>query len=161
MQQPTNSLERPQNAGEKISLKTAIERTRLFREAYIQKKPEVQEIIKGNLFSKKLILDVLSQPGCEGIRIYHSLNPGPVTDAPDSHGPIRELILVGTDKNDNDLLSTDDYHGGGKDKKGCNPLSAILALPASPPPAQDAVLIAVPRPCPNMCGSPNALNGSI
>lgn len=142
-------------AGQKISLKTAIERARLFRDTYMDKVPAVPEEIKANAFSREIIMDILNQPGCTGIRIYHSVRP----EAPG--GPIRELILIGTDKDNKDLLTTDDYPSGGKPKKGCNPLGMFLMLPASPPLIQDAVLAADPRPCPNMCGVSNPVNGSI
>lgn len=147
MQQTTDLRSDP--AGKKITLEDAIKRTALFRDSYLKTIPTVAEEIKANAFSKDLLLEILNQPGCDGIRIYHALRP-----EPGSTTLVRELVLVGMDKQGNDLLTLSEDPGDGKNKKGCNPLGIFLALPASPPPASSAALLAGnPRPCPNMCGS--------
>lgn len=142
-------------AGKKITVDEAVRRTRLFKEQFVQKASMVPEEIKGNAFSKEDIMAVLRQPGCAGIRIYHSVNPEG-TDKDGNPAKIREVILVGIDRHYNDLLTPEDYP---KDPgtKGCNPFRALLALPASPIP-KSAVLVANPHPCPTMCGRPNGVN---
>lgn len=157
-----NSLKEgyPKRAGQKITLQQATARTALFRNEYVKHIFDKEEAIKANMFSKGSILEVLNQPGCFGIRIYNSVNPQGIDPVTNSLGPVRELILVGTDVNGNDILTTADYPPTGKGGKGCNVLAALIALPASPQQAQDAVLMANPDPCPNMCSTPpNQLNG--
>jgi hypothetical protein len=141
--------------GKQITAEEAIRRTRIFREEFIQKTRPVPEEVKGNAFAKEDIMAVLRQPGCEGIRIYHSINPD-ATDKDGNPAPIREVILVGIDGQYNDLLTPEDYPDV-PDAKGCNPFRSFLALPASPVP-QRTVMVANPHPCPNMCGRPNGLN---
>jgi hypothetical protein len=144
---------KPQHAegGRRISLDEAKERTALFKKRYLDITPGDREIISANLFSKGLILEVLKQPGCSGIRIYHSVNPHGTDPVTGAAGEVRELLLVGTDGNGEDLLRTTDYPSPGKNGKGCNLLGALIALPAYTEP-KDAVLIADPAPCPQMCG---------
>lgn len=148
MQEPTYS--RPAPAGQKITLEDAVKRTREFRESYLKQIPEVPEQIKANAFSKEILLEILNQPGCDGIRIYHSVRPG---SKPGSAASVRELVLIGTDREGNDLLTITADPGDGSKKKGCNPLGIFLALPASPPLATSGIIAANPRPCPDMCGS--------
>lgn len=139
------------HGGQKITLQQAAERTALFRNEYVTHKFDREEIIRANMFSKETILEVLNQPGCCGIRIYNSVNPDGIDPTTKSPGPVRELILVGTDNEGNDMLTTADYPAPGKGGKGCNMLSMLIALPASPQQAKDAVLVANPTPCPTMC----------
>lgn len=158
-----NSLKEryPKEAGQKITLQQATERTALFRNEYVTHRFDKEEVIKANMFSKEAILEVLNQPGCCGIRIYNSVNSQGIDPVTKSLGPVRELLLVGTDANGNDMLTTADYPAPGKGGKGCNVLASLIALPASPQQVQDAVLIANPRPCPNMCSTPpNQLSGN-
>lgn len=148
-------------SGQKISLQQAIERTKLFRNDFVTHKYDKEEVIKANLFSKEVILAVLNQPGCFGIRIYNSVNPDGIDPVSRSQGPVRELILVGIDSEGNDILTTADYPDTGKGGKGCNLLSMLIALPASPKQSQDAILVANPTPCPTLCSKqPNPLNGN-
>ncbi|MFT5820885.1 MAG: hypothetical protein ACI8ZM_002133 [Crocinitomix sp.] len=49
----------------------------------------------GNFMGKDIINDILAQSGCVGIRTYHGL---------DTSGN-REIILVGVDANQNDMIS--------------------------------------------------------
>lgn len=156
-----NSLKEkyPKEAGQKISLQHAAERTALFRNEYVTHRFDKEEVIKANMFSKEAIMEVLNQPGCCGVRIYNSVNPMGTDPVTNSLGPVRELILVGTDANGNDILTTADYAPPGKGGRGCNVLSALIALPASPQQVQDAVLVANPSPCPTMCSAlPNPLS---
>ncbi len=52
--------------------------------------------VEGILFGRNHISDLLSQAGCEGVRIYYG-KTGPLsTDPP-------QLVLVGTDLNGNDM----------------------------------------------------------
>lgn len=149
------TLSRPPEgaAGSRIPLEEAIKRIQLFRETYVRKAPTVPEEIRGNAFSRELMLAILQQPGCDGIRIYHSVRE-------DAGAAVRELVVVGIDKNGDDLVTVHGDGGDGKTKRGCNPLGIFLALPASPPPGGQAGIVAAnPRPCPHMCGSsPSPLN---
>ncbi len=49
--------------------------------------------IKAHFFGYKIIQRILAQPGCVGIRCYYSL---------DDNG-VQQMIMVGADKNENDL----------------------------------------------------------
>ncbi|NOQ72446.1 MAG: hypothetical protein GQ574_10620 [Crocinitomix sp.] len=49
----------------------------------------------GHFMGKDILNQILSQAGCMGIRTYHGLN---------SNGE-RELVLVGVDANENDMVS--------------------------------------------------------
>jgi hypothetical protein len=152
MQQSSTSPSLP--AGELISLDEARTRTGHFREHFMQRHPEVPETVKANAFSKDILMRILDQPGCEGIRMYHSVRPsgeaGSVT-------LVRELVLIGIDREGNDMLEVAAGPGDGKHKKGCNPLGIFLALPASPPPVTPGAIAANPRPCPHMCGNQSPL----
>lgn len=147
MQEPTYS--QPAPAGQKITLQDAVKRTGQFRETYLKRLPELPEQIRANAFSKEILQEILNQPGCDGIRIYHSVRP----DYESGSTFVRELVLVGTDREGNDLLTITADPGDGSKKKGCNPLGLFLALPASPPVAPSGIIAANPRPCPHMCGS--------
>lgn len=136
-------------AGELISLEEAKMRTGRFREQFMQRRPEAPEVVKANAFSKDILLRILDQPGCEGIRMYHAVRP---SQEPGSAALVRELVLIGTDREGNDLIEITAGPGDGKHKKGCNPLGIFLALPASPPPVTAGAIAANPRPCPHMCG---------
>lgn len=139
---------RPEPAGRKITLDDARSRTRLFREGYRDKVPTMPEHVIANTFSKELLLEMLKQPGCEGIRMYHAVRPDAGSG---SEGRIRELVLVGVDKEGNDLLTVSEDPGSGK--RGCSPLGIFLALPASPPPSTPGIIAGSPRPCPTLCGT--------
>ena len=139
--------------GTVISLEEARQRVALFRKTYMDAVPASPEVIRANYFSREAIMKVLGQPGCAGIRIFHSVNPNGTDPITGETGPVRELILVGTDRDRNDLLTTEDYPHG----TGCNLLRAFIELPAMPKVA-DATLVADPAPCPNLCGKRNALS---
>ena len=49
---------------------------------------------KGHFMGKEILNQILAQDGCKGIRVYHGLN---------SSGE-RELVFVGADSNENDML---------------------------------------------------------
>ena len=51
--------------------------------------------IKAHFFGKDILNTILSQNGCEGIRFYQGVN---------SNGDL-ELVIVGADANENDLLN--------------------------------------------------------
>jgi hypothetical protein len=81
------------------------------------------------------------------------VNPDGTDPLKNRRGPVREVLLVGTDEHDNDMLEV----LPGEEAKGCNPLAAFLALPASPA-AMKGLIAADPMPCPNLCGNGNSLN---
>lgn len=139
-----------------ISLAEAIERTKIFRNDYISHIFNHHERIKSNYFSKEKVMKVLSQPGCAGIRVYNTVRPKVDKDA--QTGEIidrRDIVIVGTDAEGNDILKKNDYKGG----TGCNPFSVFMVVPASSHKDEDALLLGNPDPCPELCGKPNELNG--
>lgn len=137
--------------GSFISLEEAAERTRRFRDDYVDQANDKKEKIKGNFFSKQHLLKLLNQPGCEGIRIYYSVRAKIDEDAEGKRMDRRDLIVVGTDKYGDDILKI--QHG-----TGCNPFSLFM-VPASSSTQENALLLAEPSPCPDICGKPNPLNG--
>lgn len=139
----------PPIGGAFISLDDAAERTRKFREDYVQQAYDKEEKIKANYFSKEQIQKLLHQPGCEGIRVYNAVRDKVDKDETGNSIDRREIIIVATDQNGDDLLEP---QGGG----GCSPLRVFMTLPASGP---GALILGNPAPCPDMCGKPNKLNG--
>lgn len=157
---PKNYQETPKTTpegGTFISLSDAIERTKRFREDYVMRAHDKEEKIKANYFTKDQIMKLLSQPGCEGIRIYNSVHPK-VDKDPETGQLIgrREVIIVATNAEGDDLLKKSDY----KEGKGCSPFSIFMAMPASRGVQEDALLLGNPDPCPTMCGKRNLLNGN-
>lgn len=155
MQERNPPTQQPPEKGRFISEQEAEIRAKLFRDTYLGHLPPEPESIRCNLFSRDLVEKILAQPGCRGLRIYHSVNPvgpDPVTNLP---GPVREVLLVGTDANDNDLLEVEPGKGG----KGCNPLGAFLVFPAAAGTVK-GLIAADPMPCPNLCGNGNSLNAT-
>ena len=71
---------------EEFPLKTAAEWTANYRKSN-------PEGIKGHFFGVKIIEKILKQQGCVGIRCYYAL---------DEKG-VQQLIIVGADKDENDL----------------------------------------------------------
>lgn len=51
--------------------------------------------VLGHFMGKNIINSILNQPGCMGIRTYHGIN---------SNG-VRELVMVGVDVHENDMIS--------------------------------------------------------
>lgn len=145
-------------AGAFISLADASERTKKFREEYVAHAYDKEEKIKANFFSKDQVMKLLSQPGCEGIRIYNSVHPD-VDKDPETGQLVgrRELIIVATDAQGDDILKKSDY----EEDKGCSPFSIFMPVPASPGLKGDALLLGNPNPCPDMCGKPNPLNSLV
>jgi hypothetical protein len=74
---------------EVFPLETAAAWTARYRTAHPDK-------IKAHFFGYKIINQILAQPACVGVRCYYSLD--------DKN--CQQLIMVGTDANENDL-----YHG--------------------------------------------------
>ncbi|MBC7865709.1 MAG: hypothetical protein IAF38_22230 [Bacteroidia bacterium] len=74
------------NEAEEFPLKLAAEWTANYRKAHPKQ-------LKGHLFGSRLILRILGQPDCLGIRIYYAL---------DDKG-VQQLILCGVDHHGNDL----------------------------------------------------------
>lgn len=145
------------DSGEFITLAEASERTKKFREDYVVHIYDKHEKIKANFFSKENVMKVLGQPGCKGIRVYNAVHPKAEQD-PTTKEWIdrREILIVGTDKDGNDILKKSDYEV----VKGCSPLSVFMAVPASSGANEDALLLGNPWPCPKMCGKGNELNGN-
>lgn len=76
------------NEAEKFPLETAAEWTANYRSAN-------PNDIKAHFFGKNILNEILAQPGCVGIRVYHAL---------DSAG-VKQMIMVGADKYENDLFN--------------------------------------------------------
>ncbi len=77
-----------ESEGERISLQEGAELTSNYRTAH------PNETI-AQFMGKDIINDILTQPGCVGIRIYYGLN---------NQGE-KNIVLVGTDSQENDLTS--------------------------------------------------------
>ena len=73
----------------RIPLQAAAALTRRFRQG-VPKGAVVAELI-----GKKALLELLSQPGCEGLRIYLA----------QKESGVNAMVLVGTDSADNDLTA--------------------------------------------------------
>jgi|SRR5690242_92237 len=129
--------------GRSISLENATAKTTAFRNKYPGE-------IKANFYGRDIIERILHQPGCMGIRIYNAINP--LTGNLD-------VVLVGADADQNDILTIIGKKGGGEDGKGCNILSAIIALPASAQ-TTPATIAGNPAPCPTCCDSTSPLTGN-
>ncbi len=52
-------------------------------------------LILGHYFGKKILTDILAQERCVGIRTYHAL----------TEAGTKELVIVGVDANENDLVN--------------------------------------------------------
>jgi hypothetical protein len=76
------------NEGEEISLETASEWTANYRTAN-------PGSIKAYFYGRTILLDILGQNDCVGIRIYYAM---------DGEG-VKQLILVGVDADGNDQTS--------------------------------------------------------
>jgi hypothetical protein len=76
------------NEAEKFPLDTAAEWTANYR----KKNPNG---IKAHFFGMNIINDILAQDGCVGIRCYYAL---------DEKG-VQQMIMVGADKDENDLYN--------------------------------------------------------
>ncbi|MBC5774674.1 hypothetical protein H8S95_11425 [Pontibacter sp. KCTC 32443] len=77
--------------GEVIELAQAIAWTANYRK---QAETEGQEmVIKGHFYGRDILLKLLEQDGCVGIRMYYAL---------DENGQ-KQLVLVGVDANGNDI----------------------------------------------------------
>ncbi|MCA8829113.1 hypothetical protein [Hymenobacter pini] len=92
--------------------------------------------VKGHCISAAILNDLLSQPGCVGVRAYYGLD--------DNGAP--KLILVGYDSNDNDILSsTATAARGVMDEESSSLTSSSQIATALPP-------------CPPCCSIDNPLN---
>ncbi len=127
--------------GRPISLEDATAKTTAFRNKYPGE-------IKANFYGRDIIEKILHQPDCIGIRIYNAINP--VTGKLD-------VVLVGADADQKDILTIIGRKGGGG--KGCNVLSAIIALPASAQ-STPATIGGSPSPCPLCCDTTSPLTGN-
>lgn len=72
----------------RISLEEAAAHTKRYRDAKIHE-------VKGGAFHKDQVLELLNQPGCVGLRIYHGRDK---TGSP-------TVVLAGIDTADNDLTT--------------------------------------------------------
>lgn len=152
---PQKSQQNPSptpTGGAFISLAQAAERTKKYREDYVYQIADKEEKIKANYFTKKNIMAIINQPGCEGVRVYNAVCGGVYKDQEGRPIDRREILIVATDKDGNDILKK-------TPNGGCSPLSVFMALPASKEKEEDALILGNPSPCPNICGKPNPLNG--
>ena len=76
------------NEAENFPLETAAAWTANYRKANPRG-------IKAHFFGNKIISQILAQPGCVGIRCYYAL---------DEKG-VQQMIMVGADKDENDLYN--------------------------------------------------------
>jgi len=54
------------------------------------------EAVQGHFLGRTKLLDLLNQSGCRGLRIYHG----------ESSSGGREIVVVGVDSNENDILDS-------------------------------------------------------
>lgn len=73
--------------GEPITLSKGASFTAAYRAAH-------PTWIKGHLFGKDILNDILGQSGCMGIRMYYGLEGG-----------VQQLVLVGVDASGNDMTT--------------------------------------------------------
>ncbi len=96
------------NEAEDFPLDTAAKWTKNYRTA----KPAG---IKAHFFGRNIIERILAQPGCMGIRCYYAL---------DDNG-VQQLIMVGADKDENDM-----YNGVIAElSRPCPPYCPVLPSP--------------------------------
>jgi len=81
------------NEGSPIALSTASTWTSNYRATGTATEPAEP---LAHFFGEKIILSILAQPGCVGIRIYYGI---------DGDGN-KALIMVGADANQNDIIGT-------------------------------------------------------
>lgn len=82
--------------GEKISKSKA----RKWVNNYKKKHEKDDNYLSSILFDKKIVMDMLNEPKCEGLRVYNAM---------DDDGSLH-FILVGTDANGNNILPpTEEY----------------------------------------------------
>lgn len=80
----------PLNLGDQhISLPEAAELTQRFRQS------NPVSAIKAHLFTKEIVMEILNQPGCEGLRIYHGIDAN--NEA--------VVVLTGADIDKNDMYN--------------------------------------------------------
>jgi hypothetical protein len=93
--------------------------------------------LNGGQFERVAFDNLLSQPGCAGIRIYMGLEPPGATSNPS----LWTFVLVGTDANGNDMVAA----GGGLTPRG--------AAAGSGGGTEEQPVI-----CPPTCGAQSILN---
>jgi hypothetical protein len=113
--------------GEKISKKEA----RKWVKNYKEKHEKDVNFLSSMLFNKKIVESLLSEEGCEGLRVYNAMD-----DAGKLH-----FILVATDAAGNNILpDTDDY--------------GIAAKTIDQDASGGAILVNDGAPCPGSPGCP-------
>ncbi|OUJ73284.1 hypothetical protein [Hymenobacter crusticola] len=98
--------------GESIDHKLAGQWTRNYREANPGE-------IQGHFFGHQMLENILQQKGCIGIRMYYALDE-------DSN---RHLVLVGVDKNRNDMLNGPTAADGQEDVPAADEFAASARNP--------------------------------
>jgi hypothetical protein len=83
--------------GEKISKAKA----RKWVNSYKKKHEKDKNYLSSILFNKKIVMDMLNEDKCEGLRVYNAM---------DDEGNLH-FILVGTDANGNNILPPSDEYG--------------------------------------------------
>lgn len=83
--------------GEKISKSKA----RKWVNNYKAKHSKDKNYLSSMLFDKKIVMDMLNEDKCEGLRVYNAM---------DDEGKLH-FVLVGTDANGNNILPAGDEYG--------------------------------------------------
>lgn len=83
--------------GEKISKGKARKWVNNYKKKYEKDKNYLSSV----LFDKKIVMDMLNEARCEGLRVYNAM---------DDEGNLH-FVLVGTDANGNNLLPPGDEYG--------------------------------------------------
>ncbi|WP_324671756.1 hypothetical protein [Hymenobacter sp. GOD-10R] len=99
--------------GESIDHKLAGQWTRNHREANPSE-------IQGHFFGHKILENILQQKGCIGIRMYYALD----------EENNRHLVLVGVDKDRNDMLNGPTAADGQEDVPAADELTTTERMPA-------------------------------
>lgn len=127
----------PPKESQRIALADAVELTQRYRKAA----PASEH---GGFFWATGLQELLSQPGCVGLRYYHGLS---------AEGLYR-IVLVGVDGNGNDITKPAGQTGGTRKRAKSEGTTMALAVTAAG--AGQAVLLDHHWPCPPYCdtGSP-------
>ena len=120
----------PPPKAQQIPLAAAVDLTQRYRKSA----PASEH---GGFFWGDGIDRILRQPGCVGLRYYHGL----------AEDGSYEIVLVGVDKDGNDIVTVDS--GGSYDKPEVRQTRA--AAKRGPTQSTDAVILDTHFPCPPMC----------
>jgi hypothetical protein len=115
----------------------SLEKARQMIRNYAKRYPD--ETVRAQVFDRDIIEDILKQPDCCGLRIYYALNDD----------GSRELVVLGTDKQMNDIIC--------KDGTDAPPVPGEVRMMYKAAASEQYIVFKPSKPCPNMCGEANLL----